>query len=439
MRLVVIGGDAGGASAAAQAKRHQKGWDVIMFDKGLWTSYAACGLPYLVGGLVSSIDDLVARSPEAHRKKGLDVRIRTEVTEIDTKSRRVSFVEVDSGRRGTEAYDLLVYATGARELRPPIDGLEHCRFVHKPGQAVALQEEIKTARHVVVAGGGYIGVEMAEAASMLGKDVVVIDAADQLMASLDPDMAGYVKKAMKERGIEVRLGTAMQKVTRRSGGGYAVETAGGAIETDLVIAGLGVRPETRLAEESGIALGDSGAVAVDHEMRTRTDGVFAAGDCAEAFHLVKKKWVNVPLGTVANKGGRVAGINAAGGRARLPGILGTAITRFFEWEIARTGLSEREAKELGMEVETGIITAKTASGYLPNAAPIHVKLLVEAGRRRIVGAQIVGGSGAGKRIDTLATAITVGMTADELIDLDLSYAPPFSPVWDPVQVAARRF
>jgi NADPH-dependent 2,4-dienoyl-CoA reductase/sulfur reductase-like enzyme len=437
MRLVVIGGDAAGATAASTVKRTHPDWDVVVFEMGPWTSYAACGFPYALGGLISPWEKLVARSAEEHRKRGLDVRIRTEVTTIDTKARRVTFRDHEAGTDGEEAYDKLVYATGAGEARPPIPGLEHGHFVQTPTQARRLGEALDDAEHVVIVGGGYIGLEMAESVRRRNKEAILIDAAQQVMLTLDSDMADLVKGALSEIGVHVMLGNPLSSIERH-GDRFRVNTKQEAIDTDAVVLAMGSRPRNALARSAGIPLGKTGAVQVNRRMESPMDGIYAAGDCAEVWHLVKDDWANIHLGTVANKTGRIAGINVAGGNASFPGVLGTAVSKICHYEVARTGITEREADEIGREVRAAKIKSMTRAHYYPDAGAIHVKLLADARSGKLVGGQIVGKEGAAKRIDVVATAITTGLTAAQIVDLDLSYAPPYSPVWDPVQIAARQ-
>lgn len=391
----------------------------------------------MLGEHVGPWQRLIARSPEEHRRRGIDVRIETEVTGIDLARREVQWRDHRANREGVEGFDQLVYATGAGEYRPEIPGLELGCFVHTPQQARALGEQLPPVRHAVVAGGGYVGLEMAE--NLRGREVAVVllTRAPQVMArTLDLDMAARVQAAVVASGVEVQCGTTLQAIEQR-GERFRAHTPGGPIETDVVILGLGSRPRAALAAAAGIPLGETGAVAVDHSQRTPVDGVYAAGDCAEAWHRVMERWVNYHLGTIANKAGRTAGINVAGGSARFPGVAGTAITRICDHEIARTGISEREAAEMGLEVRAQTVETSTRAGYMPNSALMHVKLISERASGRIVGGQIVGGETAGKRIDVIAMAATLGLRAQDLVDMDLSYAPPFSPVWDPVQTAAR--
>jgi NADPH-dependent 2,4-dienoyl-CoA reductase/sulfur reductase-like enzyme len=285
---------------------------------------------------------------------------------------------------------------------------------------------------VCVVGGGYIGLEIAEAFCTRGLEVVLCEAAPEVMSTLDPDMGALVTAAMRRNEVEVLTGVAV--VGFDDG---VVHTTAGDQRADLVVLGIGVGPESVLAEQAGLEVGVKRAIRVDRRQQTSADGVWAAGDCCESVHRVSGERVHVALGTVANKQARVAGINIGGGYATFPGVLGTAITRLCDTEIARTGLNETQARAAGFVATPVTVSGTTSAHYMPNAGPITVKLVVEKGSGRVLGAQIVGAHGAAKRIDTCAAAIWNGMTAGEIVDLDLSYAPPFSGVWDPVQVAAR--
>ena len=288
-------------------------------------------------------------------------------------------------------------------------------------------------KKVVVVGGGYIGLEMAEAFKRWGASAVVLDSGDQVMRTLDPDMAKLVSDAMERLGLPVHLGV---RATAFEEG--RVITDGGEFEADIVVLGLGVTPNSDVAGAAGIELGVKNAIVVDDHQRTSADGVWAAGDCCDSMQRVTKERMYIALGTVANRQARVAGINIGGGDAVFPGVLGTAVTRICDTEIGRSGLTEREARSAGIAFRSARIDSTTRAGYYPGAAPITVKLLAEEGSGRLIGGQIVGGDAAAKRIDTVAAAIWNEMTAEDVVNLDLSYAPPFSPVWDPVQTAARQ-
>ncbi|MCB1039757.1 MAG: FAD-dependent oxidoreductase [Acidimicrobiales bacterium] len=436
-RLVVIGGDAAGMSAATNARRGRPDLEIVVLEKGPDTSYSACGIPYVVGGMVPEVDDLVVRTPQELRDQfRLDVRMRHEVVGIDLDSRRVEVRAIDQQRDLQLGFDLLHIATGARPLRPDLPG------IHGPGifgvqnledaRVILASMASQRVRDVVVVGAGYIGLEMAEAFVEREARVVMIDASPQPMRTLDPEMGALVAASARRFGIDVRLGAS---VTGFSPG--VVHTADGDLRSDLTILGIGVVPNSALAIDAGIEAGARGAIRVDARQRTSREGIYAAGDCADVLHLVSGQRVHVALGTVANKTGRVAGTNLGGGYERFGGIVGTAITRVCDVEIARTGLNEAEARAAGIEFHAGTIDGTTRAGYFPTAKPLRAKLLIERSTERLLGGQIVGEDRAGKRIDTLATAITAGMTASELIDLDLAYAPSVTPLWDAFQLAAR--
>jgi len=442
-KLVVIGGDAAGMTAASRVRRRRREREIVVLERGPHTSYAACGMPYYFAGMIPAAENLIARTPEAFRSKmNIDVRTRHEVTDLDT-SGSVAVRDLETGEEYRESYDELLIATGARPIVPPVPGIgAHGVFSLSTLQSgIELEEYIERRRptRAVVVGGGYIGIEMAEALQLRGMEVALIDMAPQVMPTMDSDSARIIADYMREQGIELRLEESLRSIDVNSREQVAaVVTENARLPTDVVVTGVGVAPDSDLAARAGIELGTANAVRVNRKLETSHAGIWAAGDCAESYHLVTGAKVFVALGTVANKHGLVAGTNISGGTKEFPGVVGTAITKFHDLEIARTGISEREADQHGLSAEAATITSETRAGYYPGSGKITVKLVVEAETRRIIGGQIVGMEGAGKRIDTLATAVTAGMTAQNLVDLDLAYAPPFSPVWDPVQTAARR-
>ncbi|MFN7150355.1 MAG: FAD-dependent oxidoreductase [Microthrixaceae bacterium] len=444
-RLVVIGGVAGGMSAAAQARRmrDQGEFEIVVFERGDHTSYAACGLPYMISGEAAA-DGLVARTPEQFRSSGIDVRMRHEVTAVDTDARTVTVHDLSAGTTSTESYDHLLISTGAVPLRPPLPGID------APGvfdlrtipDAHAIDHALRDAganAHVVVVGAGYIGLEAAEAFRTRGARVTVLERADQTMVTLDADMAEHVAAALDRLGVELRTGCDVEGFdTAADGSVRSVRTSQGSVDAELVVIGLGARPNVALAAAAGIPLGESGGIVVDDHLRTPVAGVWAAGDCVESRHRISGKGVVIALGTHANKQGRAAGTNLGGGDATFEGVLGTAITRVGDAEVARTGLNEREARDAGFEFESTSATSNTRARYFAGNQDIVVKLVVEQGTDRLLGGQIVGGEGSGKRIDTIAMALWNEMTVGELAAVDLAYAPPFSPVWDPVLSTAGR-
>jgi NADPH-dependent 2,4-dienoyl-CoA reductase/sulfur reductase-like enzyme len=443
-RLVIIGGDAAGMSAATQVRRMKTvdELEIVVFERSSRTSYAACGLPYLVGGFVTSPDSLVARTPAQHRTKGIDVRTHHEVTAIDVKASAVTVRDLDSGLESTVHYDELLIGTGASGVSPRWPGIDAKGVLQLRTLDDAAEVErllVAGARRAVVVGAGYIGLEVAEGLLKRGLQVTVVERLDAPMgAVLDADMATDVAGAMRAAGIDLRLGTAVTGFTVVDGRVAAVETAAGAVVADIVVIGLGVRSNAELARAAGIGVGESGGIQVDDHLRTDKPHIWAAGDCVESHHRMTGRSVVVALGTHANKQGRVTGTNIAGGDAVFGGVLGTAITRFQDVEIARTGLTEREAAAAGLDAIGVTTEASSRAHYYPGGQPMKVKMVVERGTGRLLGAQIVGGEGAGKRIDVLATALWNRMTVAEVAGMDLSYAPPFSPVWDPVLLAAGK-
>jgi len=446
-RLVVIGGDAAGMTAAARARRRRSPdeLEIVAFERGPYTSYSACGIPYFVGDLVTDIDALIARTPEEHRRNGIDVHTGHEVVAVDVDRRnvRVRDVTPGGGAERDEPFDQLVVSTGAVPFRPDVPGIDADGIfgVQTLADGVAVRHAIdeRAPKRAVIVGGGYIGLEMAEALVRRGLEVALIDRTEQPMAAtLDPDMGALVAKALRAVGVTIHMGEPVEGFDSDGGAVRAVRTGRRTLPADVVVLGTGVRPDSRLAADAGIAIGETGGVATDARMETSVEGVWAAGDCVESVDRVTGHRVVIALGTHANKQGRVAGINATGGDVRFPGVIGTAAAKICAYEGARTGVTEHHAAEAGIDVVTATIEATSRAGYFPGAEPITVKILAERPGGRIVGAQIVGEEGAGKRIDTLATAIWNRMQVDEFASVDLSYAPPFSPVWDPVLVAARK-
>ncbi|MFI5959030.1 FAD-dependent oxidoreductase [Cryptosporangium sp. NPDC051539] len=442
-RLIVIGADAAGMSAASQARkrRDKRDLEILAFERSAHTSYSACGIPYWIGGLVEEQDDLIARTAEQHRERDIDVRTGHTVTGIDVRNRTVT-VREPYGDESTHAFDQLMIATGGQPERPDWPGID-AKGVHgvqtlDDGEAVSASIRKRTAKRAVVIGGGYIGVEMAEALIRHDLEVTLIERGDQPMHTLDEDMGALVADALRGYQVDVRTGVTVQGIETRDGWAKAVTTSDGTFDADVVVLGLGTRPSVQLAQDAGLPIGPSHGIVTDRRMRIPGhEGFWAAGDCVEVLHRVTGRSAAIPLGTHANKQGRVAGINIGGGYATFPGVVGTAVSKVCDLEIARTGLQEKEAEAAGFAYETATIVSNTVAGYYPDAAKVTVKLIAEKGSGRLLGGQIVGGAGGAKRIDVLAVAIWNQMTVDEMTGLDLGYAPPFSPVWDPVLVAAR--
>jgi NADPH-dependent 2,4-dienoyl-CoA reductase/sulfur reductase-like enzyme len=455
-RVVVIGGDAAGMSAAHQALRGTRArgreMEIVVLESSRHTSYSACGIPYWIAGDVGDPQRLLARSAGQHRQMGVDLRMGVTATRLDL-SRRLVHYRDECAVTYTEPFDELVLATGAPAVVPGwaaggsglITGVRPVKNLDDG--AAWLDLLYRTAagtpgRQAVVVGGGYIGVEMAEAMIRRGLATTLITRSD-VMSSLDPDMSTRISAGLKEAGVEVITHTQVASLTLGPSGAVAgvVTTDGRLCPADLVVLGVGAQPASQLGAAAGLPTGRFGGYVPDPRGQVG-DGIWAAGDCCEAIHRITGEYAFIPLGTHANKQGRVVGDNIAGGDARFGGVLGTAITRFSagtrKIEIARTGLSTAEAAAVGLTISSLVTEGRTASGYMPEASPIATKVLAEQGSRRLLGVQIVGGPGAAKRIDTAAAALWGGMTVDDLAGMDLAYAPPFATVWEAVQLAARR-
>jgi NADPH-dependent 2,4-dienoyl-CoA reductase/sulfur reductase-like enzyme len=437
-RLIVIGGVAAGMSAAAKAKRTDRDLEVVVYEKSPYISYAACGMPYFIAGDIADHRDLIVRTPVQMAKQGVTVYVHHKVTAIDTQARTVTVCSPEG--ESVQAYDKLVIATGARPTLPPLHGLdlEGVFGLRSLESGLAIKKFI--AEHkpqkAIVAGGGYIGVEMAETFRRLGLDVTMLIRSGQVMrTTLDDDVRELVHAELARHGVKLVQGTPLAF----GGGGRleAVTTTDEHYPCDVALLGIGARPNVELAEAAGITLGATGAIATSPTMRTNLPEIYAAGDCCEAFHLVTAQPTYIPLGSTANKQGRVAGENAAGGTATFGGIVGTMVVRCFDLIVASTGLTATQARAAGLDVKETMIRAKDISHYMPGAADIHVKLIVDRENDRLLGGQIVGQKGVAKRVDVLATALSNHMTVDDLRRLDLSYAPPLAPVWDPILVAAN--
>lgn len=441
MRYVIIGGDAAGMSAAMQIVRTDANARVTTLEQGQVYSYAQCGLPYAISRNVKSLDQLVARTPEVFRDRyGIDARIHHKVQKVDVKNNRVEGIQTQTGESFELEYDKLLIATGARPIVPAWLGIQLPGVY--PLKTMADAEQIMadlepSRQYVTIVGGGYIGLEIAESMVALGKQVRIIEIAPQLARVFDPDMAELIREEAEDNGIEVRTAEAV----RGFSGSKRVEqvhTDKGIYHTDLVILAIGVVPNTEFLRRSGIQLGVKGAVVVDPYMKTNISNVYAAGDCATQYHRIKEYNDYIPLGTHANKQGQVAGLNMAGRRTTFKGVLGSSIIKFFDLTLARTGLSEQEAQELGFAHQVISIKTRHIAHYYPGSRPMTIKLIYSPVDRRLLGGQIIGQAGVDKRIDVLATALHNQMTIDELLDLDLTYAPPYNSVWDPLQQAARK-
>jgi NADPH-dependent 2,4-dienoyl-CoA reductase/sulfur reductase-like enzyme/rhodanese-related sulfurtransferase len=447
LKIVVIGGVAAGPKAAAKIMRLNPQAEVTLLEKGKFISYAGCGLPYYVSGTVKEQKDLmstpigVLRDPAFFQKvKGFKVLAETEALEIDRARKRVR-----ARRKGETGdlwldYDKLVVATGAQPVIPPIPKatLENITTLHSVPDADGIKAWLAQAkaREVVMVGGGLIGVEAVEALVHCGCHVTVVEMLPQILRMLDWEMARLVERHMESHGVKVMTST---QVTSFEGEDRVtgVLTSQGRLPADLVILGIGVKPNVALARSSGLQIGPTGAIQVDAGMRTSDPDIYAAGDCAESTDLVTGKPCYVPMGSTANKQGRVAAINICGGQDRFPGVLGSAVCRVFDFCVARTGLTEVAARQHGYETTTVLVPETDQPHYMPTAKPVIIKLVVDSRTRKLLGAQAVGPGDGDKRMDVAALAITTGMTVDQLSKVDLCYAPPYSPALDNIITAAN--
>ncbi|MBW1809175.1 MAG: FAD-dependent oxidoreductase [Deltaproteobacteria bacterium] len=438
-RLVVIGGVAAGMSAASQAKRRKPDLEVVVFEKGPWVSYGACGMPYNIQDPSRRIEDLVVITPERFRsERGIDVRTQSEVIELDI-TRRVCTVRQAAGESRVE-YDQLVMATGCKPLNPPFSGLflAGVFFLHTLVDAERIKRYLNdnSLEQAVVIGGGHIGLEMADVLCARGLQVTLLKRSDALPPGYPEEISSIVRAEFERYGVQLQPGT---QVLGFEGDSRVrkVKTTAGSLPADLVIVATGVEPQVGLAVQAGLRLGDSGAIEVDRHMRTSIDGVFAAGDCAEAFDLLAGQGKFIPRGTTANKQGRIAGANVVGADKLFKGVMGTSVTKVFGLAVGHTGLLDQPARQAGFDPVAAFIKARTRAHSYPGAKDIAVRLVFERANGRILGAQLAGGEGVAKRLDVIVAALHANWTVEDLAACDLSYAPPFAPVWDPILVAAN--
>ena len=444
MKVVIIGGVAGGATAAARLRRLDEKAQIIMFEKGPYVSYAACGLPYFLNEkLIKDVDALVIRTPEEFRKKNnIDVRVGSEVTSIDREGKKAEIVEVATGKKYTESYDKLIISTGSFPFRPNIPGIdaEGVFTLWSIPDAVRIREYIREKRvgRAAIVGGGAIGLEAAENLAELGIEVTIIELSDHLIAPIDADMALPVLNYVTEKGIKVILNDGVTAIEKgRSGLTLKLKESMSGIEADMVLMSVGARPRSELAKNAGLALNERGFIKTDEYMRTSDPDIYAVGDVTEVRHFITGKPASVALAGPANRQGRIAADNIAGIRSRYGGIQGTGILKIFDMTVAFTGLSEREAEKQSLLYDKVITYHHPHAGYYPGGREMAMKVVFEVPTGKILGAQIVGYSGVDKRCDVLAACIRMGAAAHDLTELELAYSPPFGAPRDPVNVTGH--
>lgn len=445
-RFIVIGGDAAGMSAASKARRENPELEIIALEKGDWASYAACGLPYYLKGNVDNIEDLIAIPPEVFReKRDIDLRLNHEVTKIIPEKKKIV---VKSQRNEIEFnYNKLLISTGARVARPRIEGIDSqgVFFLRGMSDGIKIREylEKREPKSVLIVGGGYIGLEMAEAFHARGMSVSIVELLPHLLSTFSPEIVEIVERDVKDY-VRLYLGRRVNSIREIDKDKLSVSISVGdnknqeEIETAMVLMATGIIPETSLARDTGIKLGKSGAIITDEYGETNISAIYAAGDCTEVKSVVTGQNIYLPLALTANRNGRAVGTTIAGEKTPLSPIAGTAVVKVFQLEVATTGLTDLDAaKEYGFNPVKVTIDSHSRAGYCPGAKPIKISLIADRDSKRILGSSMVGEEGVSKRIDIIATALYSRITVQELENLDLAYAPPFSPVWDPVLTAAR--
>lgn len=434
MKTIIIGGVAGGASAAARLRRLDESAEIIVLERGGYVSFANCGLPYYIGGVITNQNNLTLQTPESFRARfNIDVRVNNEALKIDPQDKTVTVKNLKSGKIYTESYDDLILSPGAEPIIPNIDGIisDFVFTLRNIPDTLKIKKYIQSAmpKSAVVVGGGYIGVEMAENLKEAGLDVSIVELADHLIAPLDFDMAADVHRYIKSKGINLYLNNGVKAID-----GHTVILQSGEINADMVILSVGVRPETALAQECGIKTNHRGSIVVDQNMRTNIPHIYAVGDAVEAEDFVTKSPAFIPLAGPANKQGRIAADNIAGISSEYNGSQGSAVLKLFDMTVATTGVNEKSAKAAGIDYDKTYIYSGSHASYYPGANNMSIKALWDKKTLKILGVQIVGFDGVDKRIDVLAAAIRFGAKITDLNELELCYAPPFGSAKDPVNM-----
>jgi NADPH-dependent 2,4-dienoyl-CoA reductase/sulfur reductase-like enzyme len=441
MRIVIIGGVAAGAKAAAKAKRVNPDLEIIVYQDEAEVAYSACGLPYVIGGTIADQNKLVIRKPEEFAKDGIRVKAGHRVVAVDPANREITVRDLGDQREEKVVFDRLILATGAAPIVPPVEGvdLDGVLTLRKIGDLSRFESVLDRLgpKQAVIVGAGYIGMELAEAFHDLNIRTTIVEKFPCILTKFDPEMAQLVHDQLVERNVGLILGDGLSRIQGENGRVSAVVTESGkTIPAELVVLAIGVRPNVELAQAAGISLGKTGAIAVDSRMETNISGIYAAGDCVETIDRVSGQPIWMPLGDIANLQGRVAGENAAGGNARFPGVFGTAIFKTFDLNVAMTGLSEQAARALGFDPVSVLMKRGDRARYYPGGQGLNLKLIADRRDGRLLGAQVIGEGKADKMIDIAATALLGKLTCQDLENADLAYSPPFSPVLSPMIMAA---
>lgn len=443
-KIIIIGGTAAGLSAASKAKRVNPDLEIQVFEKTGYISYGACGLPYFVGDMIREPEELVSLTVEQMtNKRGVPAFTHHEAVKIDRSRKMVTVVNLDNGQEQEHPYDKLVIATGARPIRPQIPGIgaEGVYYLRTVEDGIRLKAVVKAEgkKKAIIAGGGFIGLEVAEEMALSGLEVHIYEKLPRLLPFLDEGFSEAVLETLKERGVQVHLGMGIEEISETDGKVSGVRSSDGAEEkADLVLMSIGVTPSSELAQEGGLELGLKGAIVVNDEMQTSDPCIYACGDCVQMKNRITGGPAYVPLGTTANKQGRIAGDNIAGGHETFKGVLGSMVTKVFDLYIGATGLSVLQAEEAGFEPAVSVVTKGDRASYYPGSRDNRICLIFDRKTGRLLGAQGIGSESIAGRINVFATAITCGMTVAEINELDLVYAPPVAPVYDPILIAASQ-
>ena len=440
MKVVIVGGVAGGATAAARIRRLDENAEIVVFEKSGFVSYANCGLPYYIGDVITSKEDLTLQTPESFRRRfRIQVKVRHEVTAINPEKKTVTVKELDTNEEFEEAYDKLILSPGAKPARPDLPGIDSKKLftLRTVEDTFRIRDYIEKnhPKSAVLVGGGYIGIEVAENLREKGIDVTIVQRPKQLMNTLDFDMAAFVHSKMRQKGVKLRLGSSVTGFKEENDRITTLIAGETGIAADMVLMAIGVIPDNSLAKAAGLELGMKGSIVVNDRMETSVQDIYAVGDAVQVKHYVTGQDAVISLAGPANRQGRIAADNICGGDSRYPGSMGTSVIKIFDLTVAGTGLTEKAAEKAGYNYDSVVLSPSSHAGYYPGAKVMTMKVVFDKDTMKILGAQIIGTDGVDKRLDVLATAIFAGVGANRLKDLDLAYAPPFSSAKDPVNMA----